>query len=114
MVRRKLPLVGGSGRSHQPERGRLKANSIACLETTTVGAATVARSLPLLHLPSVSLPSYHPPSCIFPPMHVRIALSQFRPTKGEYQDNVARIAAVITQGAQLDPKPDPALSPQTP
>src|SRR5258705_9990370 len=114
MVRRKLPLVGGSGRSHQPERGRLKANSIACLETTTVDAATVARSLPLLHLPSFSLPSYHLPSCIFPRMpHVRIALSQFRPTKGEYSDNVARIGAVITQAAQLDPKPDLVVFPET-
>ena len=46
-------------------------------------------------------------------MHVRIALSQFRPTKGEYQDNVARIGAVITQAAQLDPKPHLVVFPET-
>src|SRR5436190_7405598 len=46
-------------------------------------------------------------------MHVRIALSQFRPTKGEYQDNVARIGAVITQAARLDPKPDLVVFPET-
>ena len=38
--------------------------------------------------------------------HIRLALSQFRPTKGEYAENVARIGAVITQAASLDPKPD--------
>jgi NAD+ synthase (glutamine-hydrolysing) len=45
--------------------------------------------------------------------HVRIALSQFRPTKGEYADNVARIGGVITQAAQLDPKPDLVVFPET-
>ena len=45
--------------------------------------------------------------------HIRLALSQFRPTKGEYQDNVARIGAVITQAAQLDPKPDLVVFPET-
>ena len=45
--------------------------------------------------------------------HVRIALSQFRPTKGEYADNVARIGAVVTQAAQLDPKPDLVVFPET-
>ncbi len=45
--------------------------------------------------------------------HVRIALSQFRPTKGEYAENVARIGAVITQAAQLDPKPDLVVFPET-
>src|SRR5258705_6194254 len=44
---------------------------------------------------------------------VRLALSQFRPTKGEYQENVARIGAVITQAAQLDPKPDLVVFPET-
>jgi NAD+ synthetase len=45
--------------------------------------------------------------------HIRLVLSQFRPTKGEYQDNVARIGAVITQAAQLDPKPDLVVFPET-
>ncbi len=45
--------------------------------------------------------------------HVRIALSQFRPTKGEYQENVARIGAVIMQAARLDPKPDLVVFPET-
>src|SRR5467141_1592368 len=45
--------------------------------------------------------------------HIRIALSQFRPTKGEYQENVARIGAVIGQAAQLDPKPELIVFPET-
>src|SRR5437762_470995 len=45
--------------------------------------------------------------------HVRIALSQFRPTKGEYSENVARIGAVVTQAVQLDPKPDLIVFPET-
>ena len=45
--------------------------------------------------------------------HIRIALSQFRPTKGEYADNVARIGAVVTQAAQLDPRPDLIVFPET-
>jgi NAD+ synthetase len=45
--------------------------------------------------------------------HVRLALSQFRPTKGEYAENVARIGAVIMQAAQLDPKPDLVVFPET-
>jgi len=45
--------------------------------------------------------------------HIRIALSQFRPTKGEYTDNVTRIGAVIGQAAQLDPKPDLVVFPET-
>src|SRR2546430_3661244 len=44
---------------------------------------------------------------------VRIALSQFRPTKGEYAQNVTRIGAVITQAARLDPKPDLVVFPET-
>src|SRR5438445_737764 len=44
---------------------------------------------------------------------VRIALSQFRPTKGEYAQNVARIGGVITQAAQLNPKPDLDVFPET-
>jgi NAD+ synthase (glutamine-hydrolysing) len=45
--------------------------------------------------------------------HIRVALSQFRPSKGEYADNVARIGAVITQAVQLDPKPDLVVFPET-
>src|SRR6266699_45859 len=45
--------------------------------------------------------------------HIRLALSQFRPTKGEYAENVARIGAVITQAARLDPKPDLVVFPET-
>src|SRR2546427_6775129 len=44
---------------------------------------------------------------------VRISLSQFRPTKGEYAQNVARIGGVITQAAQLNPKPDLVVFPET-
>ena len=44
---------------------------------------------------------------------VRIALSQFRPSKGEYQDNVSRIGAVIALASQLDPKPDLVVFPET-
>src|SRR3989441_7689535 len=44
---------------------------------------------------------------------VRIALSQFRPTKGEYAQKVARIGGVITQAAQLDPKPALVVFPET-
>src|SRR5205807_4365112 len=45
--------------------------------------------------------------------HICLALSQFRPTKGEYADNVSRIGAVVTQAAQLDPKPDLVVFPKT-
>src|SRR3954468_3609801 len=45
--------------------------------------------------------------------HIRIALSQFRPTKGEYAENVTRIGAVITQAAQLDPRPALVVFPET-
>src|SRR5947208_14702217 len=44
---------------------------------------------------------------------VRIALSQFRPNKGEYAENVARIGAVVTQAAQLDPRPALVVFPET-
>ncbi|HKC40873.1 MAG TPA: nitrilase-related carbon-nitrogen hydrolase, partial [Gemmatimonadales bacterium] len=46
-------------------------------------------------------------------MSVRLAISQFRPTKGDYAGNVARIGGVITQAAQLDPKPDLIVLPET-
>src|SRR5690349_13826244 len=45
--------------------------------------------------------------------HIRLAISQFRPAKGEYSDNVARIGAVVTQAVQLDPKPDLVVFPET-
>ena len=45
--------------------------------------------------------------------HIRIALSQFRPTKGEYAENVTRIGSVITQAARLEPKPDLVVFPET-
>lgn len=45
--------------------------------------------------------------------HIRIAISQFRPTKGEYADNVGRIGAVVTQAAALDPAPDLVVFPET-
>src|SRR6266699_5717199 len=45
--------------------------------------------------------------------HIRLALSQFRPTKGEYAENVARIGAVVAQAARLDPKPDLVVFPET-
>ena len=44
---------------------------------------------------------------------VRLAISQFRPAKGDYAGNVARIGGVIAQAAQLDPKPDLLVFPET-
>jgi NAD+ synthetase len=44
---------------------------------------------------------------------LRLAISQFRPDKGEYAKNVARIGAVIGQAARLDPKPDLVVFPET-
>jgi len=46
-----------------------------------------------------------------PPL--RIAISQFRPAKGDYAGNVARIGGVIAQAARLDPKPDLLVFPET-
>jgi NAD+ synthase (glutamine-hydrolysing) len=43
----------------------------------------------------------------------RLAISQFRPAKGDYAGNVARIGGVIAQAAQLDPKPDLLVFPET-
>ena len=45
--------------------------------------------------------------------HVRLALSQFRPHKGEYAENVARIGAVVSQAAALDHKADLVVFPET-
>jgi NAD+ synthetase len=44
---------------------------------------------------------------------LRLAISQFRPDKGEYARNVERIGGVIGQAAQLDPKPDLVIFPET-
>src|SRR6266511_1341280 len=44
---------------------------------------------------------------------VRLAISQFRPAKGDYAGNVARISGVILQTATLDPKPDLLVFPET-
>jgi len=44
---------------------------------------------------------------------IRLAISQFRPAKGDYAGNVARIGGVIPQAAQLDPKPDLLVFPET-
>ncbi len=48
---------------------------------------------------------------LMPPL--RIAVSQFRPDKGEYARNVERIGGVLGQAAQLDPKPDLVIFPET-
>src|SRR6266567_4082596 len=53
------------------------------------------------------------PSYLCAMAHIRIALSQFRPNKGEYAENVARIGAVVTQAAQLDPRPARVVFPET-
>src|SRR5688572_4934761 len=45
--------------------------------------------------------------------HIRLAISQFRPDKGEYAQNVARIAGVVSQAAKLDAKPDLVVFPET-
>src|SRR5690349_24999020 len=42
-----------------------------------------------------------------------LAISQFRPAKGEYAANVRRIADVIAQAAALDGKPDLIVFPET-
>jgi NAD+ synthase (glutamine-hydrolysing) len=44
---------------------------------------------------------------------IRLAISQFRPAKGDYAGNVARIGGVIVQTATLDPKPDLLVFPET-
>ena len=44
---------------------------------------------------------------------IRLAISQFRPAKGDYAGNVARIGGVIAQAARLDPKPDLLVFPET-
>jgi NAD+ synthetase len=44
---------------------------------------------------------------------VFLAISQFRPAKGEYAANLRRIADVIAQAAALDGKPDLVVFPET-
>ena len=44
---------------------------------------------------------------------VRLAISQFRPQKGEYAQNIARIGGVITQAARLHPPPELIVFPET-
>jgi len=48
-----------------------------------------------------------------PMASVRLAISQFRPAKGDYAGNVARIGGVILQTVRLDPKPDLLVFPET-
>ena len=45
--------------------------------------------------------------------HIRISLCQFRPSKGEYDKNVARMGAVITDLAGLSRPPDLVVFPET-
>jgi NAD+ synthetase len=44
---------------------------------------------------------------------LRIAISQFRPTKGEYAANLERIGAVLAEAAALDVRPDLVVFPET-
>ena len=44
---------------------------------------------------------------------LRIAISQFRPTKGEYAANVDRIAGVLAEAAALEPRPQLVVFPET-
>ena len=44
---------------------------------------------------------------------IRLAISQFRPAKGDYAGNVERIGGVISLAAHLDPKPDLLVFPET-
>src|SRR6266581_5261463 len=67
----------------------------------------------MLAQPSLTVPYRPLPSYLCAMAHIRIALSQFRPDKGEYAENVARIGAVVTQAAQLDPRPALVVFPET-
>jgi len=46
-------------------------------------------------------------------MLLRLAISQFRPTKGAYDENLERIGAVLGQVELLDPRPDLVVFPET-
>jgi len=43
----------------------------------------------------------------------RIAIAQFRPKKGDYAANVARIGAILADAAKLEPKVDLVITPET-
>jgi predicted amidohydrolase len=42
-----------------------------------------------------------------------LAISQFRPAKGEYAANLERIGAVLAEAVSLDPRPDLVVFPET-
>ena len=44
---------------------------------------------------------------------LHLAISQFRPTKGEYAQNLEGIGAVLGQAARIDPRPDLVVFPET-
>ena len=44
---------------------------------------------------------------------LRLAIAQFRPTKGDYAANLTRIGEVLAQVAALDPPPDLVVFPET-
>jgi len=44
---------------------------------------------------------------------LKLAISQFRPTKGEYAANIERIGAVLAEAAALDGRPDLVVFPET-
>lgn len=43
----------------------------------------------------------------------RIAIAQFRPKKGDYATNVARIGALLAEAAALEPRPELVITPET-
>ena len=44
---------------------------------------------------------------------LNLAISQFRPAKGEYASNLERIGAVLAEAVSLDPRPDLVVFPET-
>src|ERR1043166_9549821 len=44
---------------------------------------------------------------------LHLAISQFRPTKGEYAANIERIGAVLGEAGALDVRPDLVVFPET-
>lgn len=44
---------------------------------------------------------------------LHLAISQFRPNKGEYAQNLERIGSVLAEAAQLDPRPELVVFPET-
>jgi len=77
------------------------------------GTATLPSSLfPLFRVGTApdGRPVWH---YLSPMPAIRLAISQFRPAKGDYAGNVARIGGVILQTARLDPKPDLLVFPET-